>query len=82
MHYAEKFKRFMRQEDVLVGNLFLAIHAIVWGQCSEAMKTSIKTLSDYQERSDANDCMWLLQKIRPSLWNWTKRNTRRCPYVT
>ena len=63
LFYSEKLKRYMRHEDTLVGNL-AALHAITWGQCSEAMKTKLRSLDNYQERAEANDCFWLLQKIR------------------
>ena len=33
--FSEKLKRSVQHEDTLVGNL-AAVHAITWGQCSEA----------------------------------------------
>jgi hypothetical protein len=41
-----------------------AIHAIVWGQCSEAMKARIKVLEAYEEKTAADDCKWLLSNIQ------------------
>lgn len=61
--YNEKIKQYVRRESVLASNQ-ATIHAVTWGQCSEAMKAKVKTLTDYQERSDSNDCVWLLESIR------------------
>ena len=41
-----------------------AIHAIVWGQCSEAMKARLKALDAYEERTVTDDCKWLLSNIQ------------------
>ena len=63
MIYAEKVKQFVKREDLLMSNQ-AAVHAVIWGQCSEAMKARVKTLAEYQDRAESNDCFWLLQKIR------------------
>ena len=63
MIHQERVKQWVRRSDTLVVNL-ANIHSVVWGQCSEAMKTRVRTLSDYQAKADANDCHWLLQRIR------------------
>jgi hypothetical protein len=63
MIYTEQVKQYVKRASLLTSNK-AATHAVIWGQCSEAMKARIKTLDDYQARSEANDCFWLLQKIR------------------
>ena len=63
MIYSEQVKQYVKRKSLLMSNK-AATHAVIWGQCSEAMKSRIKTLSEYQERTEANDCFWLLQKIR------------------
>lgn len=64
MIHQERVKQWVRRSDTLVSNL-ANIHVVVWGQeCSEAMKTRVRTLNDYQARAEANDCHWLLQRIR------------------
>jgi hypothetical protein len=63
MIYTEQVKQYVKRESMLTSNK-AATHAVIWGQCSEAMKARIKTLADYQTKAKANDCFWLLQKIR------------------
>lgn len=63
MIYTEQVKQYVKRESLLTSNK-AATHAVIWGQCSKAMKARIKTLDDYQTRNKTNDCFWLLQKIR------------------
>ena len=63
MIYAEQIKQYVKQQAALTSNL-AATHAVMWGQCSETMKTRVRTLSKYRERAEGNDCFWLIQKIR------------------
>ncbi len=56
-------KQFVKRESTLVSNM-VTIHAVAWGQCSEAMKARLKSLDGYQAKADANDCLWLLESIR------------------
>ena len=59
----ERIKQWVQRSDTLVGYL-ANLYAVAWGQCSEAMKTRVRTLDGYQARAEANDCHWLLQRIR------------------
>jgi hypothetical protein len=63
MIYAEEVKQYVKRKASLTSNL-ATIHAVVWGQCSDAMKAKIKSLTDYKEKTEANDCFWLLKKIK------------------
>ena len=63
MIYTEQVKQHVKRESLLTSNK-AATHAVIWGQCSEAMKARVKTLGNYQDRAEANNCFWLLQKIR------------------
>ena len=40
------------------------MHAIIWGQCSETMKARLKAMTNWKERTETNDCFWLLQQIK------------------
>ena len=51
-----------RQHE-LNGNL-RAIFAVIWGQCSEAMKAKLQGLDEFKERERRNDCAWLLKEIK------------------
>ena len=41
-----------------------SIFAIIWGQCSTAVKNKLQSLDDYKTRSDTCDCVWLLEEIK------------------
>ena len=59
----EELKEYMKRTRELKNN-FAAIHAVAWGQCSEAMKAKVKSHSQYAQRTEANDCFWLLNQVR------------------
>jgi hypothetical protein len=48
---------------VLRGNL-AAVQAVIWGQCSEAMKAKIKSLDGYDTSDGKDNCKWLLSNIK------------------
>jgi len=50
MIYTEKVNQFLKQESNLEGYL-ASIHALAWGQCSEAMKAFLKTFDQYQSKT-------------------------------
>jgi hypothetical protein len=79
MIYTEQVKQYVKRKSLLTSNK-AATHAVIWGQCSKAMiarvKTlcaRVKTLCDYQDRVEANDCFWLLQKIRAHTMELNKK---------
>ena len=43
-----------------------AIHAVVWGQCSKAVKAKLRSLASYEEktREDGNCKNWLVNSIK------------------
>lgn len=41
--------------------------AVILGQCSEAMKAKLKANSDFKERNNQADCVWLLTTIRGTM---------------
>ncbi|KAL7563157.1 hypothetical protein ACA910_014436 [Epithemia clementina (nom. ined.)] len=49
--------------DYLNHNL-KAVYAIIWGQCSDAMKAKLKSLPKFETKNQANNCIWLLNKIK------------------
>ena len=61
--WKEEVKEMNKRKRVLRSNLS-AMHAIIWGQCSEAMKARLKSLDEYEERTAADDCKWLLSNIQ------------------
>jgi hypothetical protein len=40
------------------------IHAVIWGQCSEAMKAKIKSLMPFARKATENDCLWFVKQIK------------------
>jgi hypothetical protein len=61
--FGEEIKEYVKRTTILKNNM-AAIHAVVWGQCSEAMKAKLKSLTEYEDKVDENDCMWLLKQIK------------------
>ena len=49
--------------EILKSNL-QAAYAIIWGQCSEAMKAKLQGLEKYETSRLACDCAWLLTQIK------------------
>jgi hypothetical protein len=61
--WKEDIRDLSKRKRVLRGNL-AAIQAVIWGQCSEAMKAKIKSLDGYETSVETNDCKWLLSNIK------------------
>jgi hypothetical protein len=61
--YIEQVKGYVKRLNELKSNLG-KVHAVIWGQCSEAMKAKIKSLTDYKSKTEANDCFWLLKQLK------------------
>ena len=57
-----KVKAHLERKKTLKNNL-RKVYAVIWGQCSEAMKASLKATTAYEERNLACDCVWLLKTI-------------------
>ena len=60
--YTEEVKEYVKRLREMKSNL-ATIHAVAWGQCSEAMRAKVKSLSHYKEKTELTDCVWLLQQI-------------------
>jgi hypothetical protein len=58
----EEVKQYVCRTKDLKGHL-AAMHSVAWGQCSEALKAKLKSLTGYKEKSEAHDCVWLFGKI-------------------
>ena len=56
-------KEFVGRTRALRSNL-ATIHTVIWGQCSEAMKSKVNTHAGYKERVAEHDCTWLLKQIK------------------
>ena len=41
-----------------------AVSSVIMGQCTEAMKAKLKSHTDFDDRHDKADCVWLLTTIR------------------
>ena len=71
--WKEEIKALAKQKRVLRSNLS-AIHAIIWGQCSEAMKARIKSLSEYEVKAAEDDCKWFLSNIQAITMQFDERH--------
>jgi Reverse transcriptase (RNA-dependent DNA polymerase)/Zinc knuckle len=63
MVYIEQVKGYVKRLSALTSNL-ATVHAVIWGQCSEAMKAKMKALKGYKEKTEANDCFWFLKQLK------------------
>ena len=63
MMFAEEVKEFVRRTRALRSNL-ATLHTVIWGQCSDDMKSKVRTHEGYKERTAENDCNWLLRQIK------------------
>ena len=61
--WKEDIKDLSKRRRVLRGNL-MAIQAVIWGQCSEAMKAKIKSLPEYKNKLEESDCYWFMINIK------------------
>jgi hypothetical protein len=61
--YTEEVKEYVKRLREMKSNL-ATIHAVAWGQCSEAMRAKVKSLSHYKEKTELTDCVWLLRQIK------------------
>jgi hypothetical protein len=61
--WREEVKDYVKQTRVLKDNMS-SVMAIVWGQCSETMKTKLKSYAEYQDMYTSNDCVWILRQIK------------------
>jgi hypothetical protein len=67
-------KTFSRRSETLQSNL-TTLYAVIWGQCSEAMRTKIRALDDFPTQNPINNCIWLLREIKGVTHQFdTKRN--------
>jgi hypothetical protein len=62
-----KLKRFVEREDKLQDNL-KASYAVIWGQCSEAMKAKLTSLPNYATFSKKHDCAAILKEIKAIMY--------------
>ena len=61
--FSEAVKSYVKRTHVLESNL-ATVYSIIWGQCSENMQARLKTHKEYEVKSVANDCIWLLKHVR------------------
>ncbi|KAI2493285.1 Reverse transcriptase (RNA-dependent DNA polymerase) [Fragilaria crotonensis] len=59
----QELREFVKRKSAFKGNL-ATIQAVVLGQCSEAMKDKLKSLTEFKSETKINNCFWLLQQIR------------------
>lgn len=56
-------KPYTIRRDELRSNLN-SLFSVVWGQCSESVKTKLKSLDEYISKTKEDDVVWLLQQIK------------------
>jgi len=74
--YREEFKSYVKDLKVLKLNL-KKLYSLVYGNCTDSVKTIIKTDDEYEKRSKSFNCAWLLRKVKTTVSGIdTKTNLR------
>ena len=73
--WKEDLRHLSKRKNVLRGNLS-AIHAVIWGQCSEAMHVKLRSIDGYEENRNADDCKWFLSNIRAVTMQFDTKHNR------
>ena len=63
--WEKKVSAYCTRTDYLKSNLKTA-YAVIWGQCSKAMKAKLTSLDDFEAKSHESDCVWILKESRAS----------------
>ena len=61
--WEKKVSAYCTRTDYLDSNLKTA-YAVIWGQCSEAMKAKLTSLDVFETKSHESDCIWILKEIK------------------
>ena len=61
--YKEEIKQFVQRKMNLRRNMEKT-YGLVWGQCSTALQSFIKGISDFEQRSATFDIIWLLTELK------------------
>lgn len=65
---------YVRQKEVYASNK-VALYSVVWGQCSEAMQTKVKTDPTYTSFHETSDSLLLIKTIKGIAYRFeTKKN--------
>jgi hypothetical protein len=71
-------KSYARRTDELRSNLN-TLYAVIWGQCSKAMRTKGQALDEFYNQNLANNCTWLLGEIK---WVTHQFNTKQNMFLS
>ena len=58
-----KYKKYDSEQDQCKENM-IKLYGLLFGQCTSALKSEIKSEPEYDERSMKSDALWLLQTIK------------------
>ena len=61
--WEQKVSAYYTRTDYLDSDLKTA-YAVIWGQCSKAIKANLTSLDDFETKSHGSDCVWILTEIK------------------
>jgi hypothetical protein len=67
--WKETVTDFITQRQSLLDNL-RAIYSVIWRQCSPTMKAKLMSMDDYETKSQACECVWLLRQIKGIMYRF------------
>jgi hypothetical protein len=69
----EEIRQFVRNKAAIIAAM-KAIYSVIWGQCSEGLRSKLKSNSSYNRTSADADSLVLLKEIRSEMTGFKKRN--------
>lgn len=73
--WKQDLRELSKRKQVLRGNM-AAIHAVVRGQCSKAMKAKLRSLASYEEKTREDNCNWLMKSIMAITMQFDEKHDR------
>ena len=73
MIYSKKYDIFAARENTYRLNMG-SLYSLIWGQCSKAMQTKLKSIKSYQTIHARKQCHLLLKHIRGVMFNFETKD--------
>jgi hypothetical protein len=71
--FNEEIRQFVRNKAAIIAAM-KAIYSVIWGQCSEGLRSKLKSKSSYNGTSADANSLALLKEIRSEMTGFKKRN--------
>ena len=65
--------QYAQRRNYLASN-YKAVYAVIWGQCSEAVRAKVKSHSEYIGKKAESECGWLLKEIKGIMMSFESKS--------